>query len=80
MLDILVLALFFTGAGAAAAAIAVMWWIASGTSTRMDPRDPSSWGPILFGRYRRHGVAVLVLMAVAAMIFIALTIVDKHLQ
>jgi hypothetical protein len=80
MRNILILALFFVGTGAAGAAIAVMWWIAAGTYSRMNPRDPSSYGPILFGRYRRHGIAALVLMAAAVTVFTLLTIVDKHLQ
>ena len=80
MRDILVVALFFIGAVIATAAIAVTVWIASGTSTRMDPNDPSSYGPILYGRYRRHLVAALALMALAAAVFTVLTIVSKHLQ
>jgi hypothetical protein len=80
MRDVLIVALFFIGAGVAAAAIAVMVWIASGTSSRMDPRDPSSYGPILYGRYGRHVVAALVLLAVAAAVFALLIIVDKRLQ
>jgi hypothetical protein len=80
MRDILLLALFFIAAGAAAAAIVVGWWITAGTYSRMDPRDSSSWGPILFGRYRRHFVVVLVLMAVTLTVFIVAAIVSKHVQ
>jgi hypothetical protein len=80
MRDILVLALFFIGAGATAAAIGVIWRITAGTYSRMDPRDPSSWGPILLGRYRRHVVVALVLMAVGLTVFIVVAIVSKHLQ
>ncbi|MBX9778565.1 MAG: hypothetical protein K2Y71_29690 [Xanthobacteraceae bacterium] len=80
MRDILVLTLFSIGAAFVVAAMALMLWVVTGTSSRMNRRDPSSWGPILFGLYGRHLVAALALGAVGFMVFALLIIVDKRLQ